>query len=392
MLKNNWWIPLMGLMIVTGCFGTDNENAEDNQENDENHPEESNDVQDGEDYSALDLSIEGIVSFSGMDGMGYTDGNAEETQFNHPADIIQFDEGFLIADSGNHLIRYVSMSGQSETFAGGYESYDEYGEPEGDFTDGERGDARFDTPLGLIFDEESDTVYVADAENGAIRSIAEDGNVETLTEELEYPTSLVILEGNLIVSDAGSHRILQIDLSSGDMAVLAGGDYEQGDGREIGRFADGQGEDAGFNEPFGLAVSGENIIVADSGNQRIRQVTGEGEVTTIAGTGENLIPGADYIAPGTEDGPIAEAQFHFPRSVEVLADGAILVADTYNHRIRLIMNGEVIPVAGHGVHGLEDGSVEEALFDGPYGLAVFDERMWVTDHWNHMIREIELTH
>ncbi|AOM83994.1 NHL repeat-containing protein [Salisediminibacterium beveridgei] len=391
MLIKKWLIPLTGLMIVSGCFGSDNDDAEENLEPNDNSPEESDEVQDGQEDSALDLSIGAIASFSGLNGMGYADGNSEETQFNHPADIIPFDEGFLVADSGNHLIRYVSMSGQSETFAGGYEIYDDYGEPEGGFKDGASEDARFDTPLGLIFDEESDTVYVADAENGAIRSIDEDGNVETLREDLEYPTSLVIMEENLIVSDAGSHRIQQIDLSSGDMTVLAGGDYEQEDGREVGRFVDGQGEEAGFNEPFGLAVSGENIIVADSGNQRIRQVTGGGEVTTIAGTGEDLIPGADYIAPGIEDGPTAEAKFNFPRSVEVLADDAILVADTYNHRIRLITDDEVIPVAGHGVHGLKDGSVEEALFDGPYSVAVFDERIWVTDHWNHMVRAIELT-
>ncbi|ADH98195.1 NHL repeat-containing protein [Salisediminibacterium selenitireducens] len=383
------------VIVLSACFsnnaddGDDAQNENPNAGNSDNNDAEM--VMDGQALpDSVEMSVGEIDVLTGLDGMGYQNGNPDDTKFNHPAGIVPFDDGFLITDSGNHTLRYVSMSGQSETFAGRYDGYDEYGEPEGRFDHGTGEEAGFDTPLGLVYDEDSGLLYVADAGNGAIRRVTEDGEVSTVAEDLDYPTDLILLDGSLIVSEARAHVLTLVDPESGETEHLAGGGYEEADGELVGRFADGSGEGAGFNEPFGLAVLEETIVVADSGNQRIRQVTLDGEVTTLAGSGDNLIPGADYITPGSDDGPVSEAGFHFPRGVAVLSSGAILVADTYNHRLRLITEDEVLPVAGHGVHGMVNGPVEDALFDGPYHVAVFGERILVTDHWNHMIREVEL--
>ena len=386
---------LIILSVLSGCFGNNADDGNDAQnENADGGDSDNNDaemVMDGQALpDSVEMSVGEIDVLTGLDGMGYQNGNPDDTKLNHPAGIVPFDDGFLITDSGNHTLRYVSMSGQSETFAGSYDAYDAYGEPEGRFDDGAGEEAGFDTPLGLVYDEDSALLYVADAGNGAIRSVTEDGDVSTVVEDLAYPTDVVLLDGSLIVAEARAHVLTLVNPENGETEHLAGGGYEEEGGEYVGRFADGTGEDAGFNEPFGLAVSGDTLIVADSGNQRIRQVTLDGAVTTLAGSGEDLIPGADYITPGSDDGPVGEAGFHFPRGVAVISSGAILVADTYNHRLRLITEDEVLPVAGHGVHGMVNGPVEDALFDGPYHVAVFGERILVTDHWNHMIREVEL--
>jgi DNA-binding beta-propeller fold protein YncE len=89
---------------------------------------------------------------------------------------------------------------------------------------------------------------------------------------------------------------------------------------------------ARFNFPRGIAIDpGGNLYVANMANHRIRKITPEGAasltVTTLAGSGE----------PGNADGPAGEAQFRVPEGVAVDPDGNVVVADTGNHRIRKIV-------------------------------------------------------
>jgi DNA-binding beta-propeller fold protein YncE len=93
-------------------------------------------------------------------------------------------------------------------------------------------------------------------------------------------------------------------------------------------FADGSGAEARFSGAVDVAVdAGGNVYVADSANHRVRKITPEGVVTTLAGSGE----------PGNADGPAGEAQFRAPEGVAVDADGNVIVADTGNHRVRKIV-------------------------------------------------------
>jgi DNA-binding beta-propeller fold protein YncE len=123
------------------------------------------------------------------------------------------------------------------------------------------------------------------------------------------------------VADTGNHCIRVIS-PAGQVTTLAGAP-EPG-------YADGQGAAARFNFPVGVAVDAEgNLYVADTANHRIRKITPDGKVTTLAGSGE----------PGDADGPAGEAQFRAPEGVAVGADGGdrggrfVIVADTGNHRI-----------------------------------------------------------
>ena len=179
-------------------------------------------------------------------------------------------------------------------------------------------------------------------------------------------------DGTLYISDAGeSNRIRKIAVEGG-VSVLAG----SGEG-----FADDGQASAAFNTPSGLAIDADgNLYVADTGNNRIRKVTPQGSVTTIAGDG----------TAGFFDGPAAQARFNGPIGVALDEHGNVFVADTYNDRIRKISpDGQVSTVAGAGTPGFADGDRNTSLFDTPCGiLAAPDGSLVVADTGNDRLRKI----
>lgn len=159
---------------------------------------------------------------------------------------------------------------------------------------------------------------------------------------------------------------------------------------------DGAAGTARFRGPQGVAVAASGVVfVADTENHAIRRVELDGTVTTVAGTGR----------AGYADGPAATAQFSFPTAVALFYDPAtstadaalvLVVADTNNHRIRLVRpaSGTVETLSGRrgdpaSAPGYGDGAAEEARFDHPSGLAVTDEGVvYVADKYNHVIRRV----
>ena len=179
-------------------------------------------------------------------------------------------------------------------------------------------------------------------------------------------------DGNVYVSDAGeSNRIRKIT-PEGVVTTFAGGNEG---------FSDGAGSAASFNTPSGLAIDANgNLYVADTANNRIRKITPTGEVSTIAGDGT-----AAY-----SDGPAAQARFNGPIGVAVDTRGNVFVADTYNDRIRMISpDGTVSTVAGAGTPGYADGDRNTSLFDTPCGIiAANDGTLIVADTGNDSLRKI----
>lgn len=180
--------------------------------------------------------------------------------------------------------------------------------------------------------------------------------------------------GNVIVADGGdSNRIRRIT-PRGHVETLAGS-------RE--GYADGQATAAAFNTPSGVALDANgNIFIADTANNRIRRLTPQGQVSTLAGQG----------ARGHRDGPALQAQFDGPIGIAVSDDGSIIVADSYNDCIRRISpDGQVSTLAGARRPGLQDGPATAALFDTPCGVAVDSEgNVFVADTGNDAIRKITL--
>jgi sugar lactone lactonase YvrE len=179
-------------------------------------------------------------------------------------------------------------------------------------------------------------------------------------------------DGTIYVADAGeSNRIRKI-APDGKVTTYTGG---------VEGFADGSGFTASFNTPSGLALDRHsNLFVADTGNNRIRKISPEGQVSTIAGDG----------TAGYADGPAALAKFNGPIGVAVDMQGNVYVADSYNDRIRMISSdGQVSTVAGAGTPGYADGDRSAALFDTPCGVAVMtDGTIVVADTGNDRLRKI----
>ncbi|HVF66805.1 MAG TPA: hypothetical protein VM914_04030 [Pyrinomonadaceae bacterium] len=182
----------------------------------------------------------------------------------------------------------------------------------------------------------------------------------------------VAADGSVYVADAGEANRIRKVSPEGVVTTLAGG-------RE--GFADGAGAAASFNTPSALALDAAgNLYVADTGNNRVRKVTPEGVVTTLAGDG----------VAGFADGPAAQARFDSPVGVAVDKDGNVYVADTYNDRVRLITKeGLVKTLAGSGTPGNADGAPASASFDTPCGVAVSDAgEVYVADTGNDRLRKI----
>jgi len=179
-------------------------------------------------------------------------------------------------------------------------------------------------------------------------------------------------DGTVYVADGGeSNRIRKIT-PEGILTTVAGS--SEG-------FADATGAAASFNTPSAIALDENgNLFVADTGNNRIRKITPEGQVSTVAGDGT-----AGYL-----DGPASQARFNGPIGIAVDARGNVYVADTYNDRIRMITkDGQVSTVTGAGTPGYADGDRGTALFDTPSGLALTtDGSIIVADTGNDRLRRI----
>jgi prepilin-type N-terminal cleavage/methylation domain-containing protein len=273
------------------------------------------------------VSSSGSISmFSANGGIsGYDNGTAAAARFNSPKSIAASPGGVLyVADSFNNQIRKVASNGDVTLFAGSATAAS-------GFADGNGAVARFSNPTGITVDS-SGNVYVADSSNNRIRKITTNGDVTTIAgastsgtadgngslARFSSPYGIVVdTSGILFVTDYGSHRIRKIT-TNGDVTTIAG---------SSSGFADGNGTNAKFANPYGITVdSSGNLYVGDYNNHRIRKVSPSGDVSTFAGTGTQ----------GSLDGGNTSAQFSNPAGVTIDSSGVVYVADSGNHRIRKI--------------------------------------------------------
>jgi serine/threonine-protein kinase len=330
--------------------------------------------------------VEGVVveTYAGTGAPGYKDGPVREAQFNTPVGLAVDAAGNLyVFDWFNFLIRLISPDGMVSTLAGTGEQ---------GFKDGPAAQAQFrGLALTLAVDPAGDLV-VPDGGNHRIRLIAPNGKVSTLagTGEAGYndgpadqaqfdnPTGVTMdAAGNVYVADAGNNRI-RVITPQHQVRTLAGSG-EPG-------YEDGPATEAQFDNPNSLTVdSSGNIVVAEGfpwlfrGTRRLRLITPAGMVTTLAG-GE----------PGHKDGPATEARFVFPMSPASDAGGNLVVADDGDARLRLVMpDGLVYTLAGTGQAGRTDGPGPVAQFAEPAGVAVGSRgEVYVSEPNAHTIRRI----
>jgi len=334
-------------------------------------------------------------------GGGYRDGPASEAQFRRPAALALHPSGYLlVADEKNHRIRAISPDGLVTTLAGSGPT----GAVRGGYVDGPANQARFADPIGLCVGSDG-TVFVADSDNQRIRAISPNGIVSTLAGSGDFgklignyrdgpaseaqfnrPYDVVTDDvGNVYVADYFNNRVRCIS-PDGQVATLAG-DGQPG-------HADGVGTAARLAYPNRLARDTQGNLYLTEGHSgdlgewvsgnRVRAITPDGAVTTLAGSGA-----ASYA-----DGLAALAAFDTPMGVDVDAAGNVYVSEYLNHCIRIITpEGQVSTLAGRcGVSGYLDGGAGEARFSYPMDVLVSETQnlLYVADFGNHRIRTITL--
>ncbi|MBI4661194.1 MAG: SMP-30/gluconolactonase/LRE family protein [Verrucomicrobia bacterium] len=342
-------------------------------------------VADTQNHTVRKIGPEGVVStLAGLAGSagpsGYADGTLDAARFNQPRGTAIDSAGNLyVADYRNHTIRKITTDGMVSTLAGWA------GSPGS--ANGSGSAARFNFPMDVAVDS-AGNVYVADSSNHTIRKITPGGFVSTLagwpgivgsadgpatTARFFVPMGVAVdSAGTVYVADSLNRTIRKIT-PAGFVSTLAGLAGNAG-------VADGVGSTARFVDPRGVAVDGSGTLyVADSETHRIRKITPEGVVSTLAGW-----------SAGSADGTGSAARFNYPNGVTVDGAGNIFVADSGNSTIRKITPGGVVSTLGGlaGSPGSADGTGSAARFYNPAGVEVDSAgNLYVADSWNHTIRK-----
>lgn len=381
-----------------------------------------------------------VTTLAGSTSAGHVDGNGTSARFSSPSGVaIDSSGNIYIADRGNHRIRKISPSGQVTTLAG---------QAVAGATDATGANAQFKSPSGVAVDRNGN-VYVTDTGNHTIRRITPAGVVSTLagvagssgyqngtgaTALFHSPEGIAFdSAGDIFITESGSHRIRKITLG-GEVSLFAGsgvpgsaagvgataqfntptsiafapnGNMYVGDCSNhmvrvisptgiVGNVAglagvegvtEGLGTTARFNNPYGLAVDSQGVIlVTDRDNAMLRKIA-LGNVTNFVG-----VP----LGEGYLNSSPTPARFRSPRAVAGDGRGNLYVADSGNHTIRKISSGGVVStIAGSaGISGSNDGMSSNARFFTPAGIATewgngeYINTLYVSDEGNSTIRKI----
>jgi sugar lactone lactonase YvrE len=318
-----------------------------------------------------------VTTLAGAGSSGYADGTGTVAKFYSPY-------GVTVDSLG-----YIYVTGVATTLAGSCFV--------GDTVDGIGTSATFHALKGATIDL-SGSIYVSDGglyacgccacsyKNYKIRAISSQGIVSTLAGTgsdgstdgnpgtFSSPSGVAVdTYGYVYVADSNNNKIRKVS-PNGNITTFAGSATNNSGSM------DGTGTTASFNAPRGVAVdTAGNVYVADSGNHRIRKITTDRVVTTLAGS-----------TSGFAEGTGTTAKFNSPYGIAVDSKGNMFVADTSNNRIRKVTtSGVVTTLAGSGVAGSADDLGAYASFNTPYGIAVDSVGLvYVADTGNHKIRKI----
>lgn len=295
-------------------------------------------------------------------------------------------ERMFIADTNHNRIVQAALDGTVQAV---------YGSGEQGLTDGPALTARFNAPQGMAVSNDGSTLYVADTNNHAVRTVdLTSGTVATLTgtgaqapwppaggplpvTPLASPWDLELDGDRLYVAMAGTHQIWLIDLAAATAEPFAGSAIEG--------TRNGPAALAELAQPSGLALAGDGrLYFADSESSSIRWVD-----TTSLDVGVSAGSDTDLFTFGDVDGTGTAARLQHPLGVAVVGD-MVWFTDTYNSKLKTVDEAtlDVRTVAGDTA-GWRDGP--DPLFFEPGGLDAWDGVIYVADTNNHSIRTYDIT-
>ncbi len=308
-----------------------------------------------------------LVAGNGTYGFSGDNGAAANAQLRSPKGLAVDSAGNLyIADTANQCIRKVT-DGVITTVAGNG-TYGFSGD------NGPAAGAELGTPYAVAVDS-AGSLYIADTGNNRVRKVA-GGVITTIagngtygfggdngpaaSAQLRSPQGVVVdSAGNLYIADTNNQRIRKV--SGGAIATVAGNGIINGG---LANFSgdNGPATSAQLWTPGGVAVDAAgDLYIADTGNQRIRKVSG-GVIATVAGNGTYGYSG--------DSGPAISAELWTPAGVAVDSAGNLYIADTGNQRIRKVSGGTIATAAGGGAYVAPSGPAASAQLDNVLGLAV----------------------
>jgi sugar lactone lactonase YvrE len=312
-----------------------------------------------------------VETVAGSGVAGSKDGVGTDAQFTNPVGVGLAPNGDLyVTEYEGKRVRKITPSGQTSTI---YEGIWD--------------------PFGIII-VGADAIYVSADRNPQAEKTSTSGTLwkvspnsaEVVVTGLDRPRGIVQLnDGRIALTDREHDKVVIVDPSTKAFSLLAGYDNTPG-------YVDALGDTARFNISYGCALLPDgSIVLADQGNNVIRRVALDGNVSTFAGDGQ---PGMK------DDADKLKAEYNYPQDVATDALGNVYVSDFNNYRIRRITtDGAVETVAGNGIQGYADGLGTEAEFFGqeqielsPDGktLYVSDGNRGLLDQPYHRIRKITL--
>ncbi len=346
--------------------------------------------------SAADSSApEGTIATAAGRGSGSTSygfsgdgGMANAAQLYQPRAVtFDADGNTFIADALNQRIRRITPAGTISTVAGnGIEGFAGDG--------GSALDASLNQPHGVAVDSRGN-LYIADSGNNRIRRVSPAGTITTIAGDgtpaaggdggpakdafLKQPKTLALRGDDLYIADAGNNRIRKIDLDSGDITSVAGVTAAgfTGDG--------GPAQKARLNSPAGVAVtSSGTVYIADTDNHRVRRIGSSGDITTVAGTGT-----AGFSGDG---GRAKDAQLNDPRAVAVDGEGNLYIGEELGQRVRRVSpSGTITTIVGTGVGGYagDGGPATQAQIDRLRAITIDSAgHLWIADTFNNRVRVV----
>ena len=303
--------------------------------------------------AGLDGALRAVI---GSGQIGAVDGDYRKASFDHPQGMALRGQTLYVADTENHLLRKVDLAAKRvSTIAGtGAQA---------------RGWPGMDDVTGLVAKERP--------AGGKLRSTG-----------LNSPWDLWIHGSDLYLAMAGPHQIWKMALDESSLGPYAGNGAEDIIDGALLPPSPYQFGYASFAQPSGLSSDGHSLFVADSEGSSIRSVPFEadGKVRTLIGTAH--LPEGRLFTFGDVDGTGGEVRLQHALGV-AWHQGSLYIADTYNNKIKVLdpVKRTCKTIAGTGKPGDSD---NPATFDEPAGLSIAGNKLYVADTNNHRIRVIDL--